>query len=154
MDKDKKCYQHILAAIDLSEDSDMVIRKAENLAKVLNIPLSLIYINNSCNSYTNDSYAYVTLPILVSGCNSLYERNQKENAIKLQNIVNKISYPLTNILSIDGDFTEQMEIVIKELEIDLVCCGHRHDFLSKFMSTTNWLRNKIKIDFLIVPLNS
>lgn len=149
MDKNNKGYQHILVAIDLTSDSKIVIDHAIKLANALNTPLSLIYVNNS-----NESYTYMSAPRLVIDLKTLQDRNRKEIKIKLQQIVNDTVYPLTNVLCLDGDFTEQIKIAIKELQIDLVCCGHRHDFLSKFMSTTSGLRNKIKIDLLIIPLDS
>lgn len=137
-------YQHILVAIDLSEDSKLLVDKAVSLAKPLNADISFIHIDvNYAELYTG------LIDInLAETQHQAIEASQQQ----LQHLAEHADFPIKHTLVGSGDLSNELCDTIKEFNIDLVVCGHHQDFWSKLLSSTRQLINCSPVDMLVVPL--
>lgn len=138
-------YNHLLVAIDLSPDSEILIKKAVDIAKASNAKLSLIHVGLNYSDLYSD--------LLDLSIARMKQDDPDQSHVALKGLAGKIDYPITHILSANGDFIQVLNDVIKKYEADLVVCGHHHDFWSNLMSSAKQLISSLKIDTLIVPLH-
>ncbi|WP_028865352.1 universal stress protein [Psychromonas aquimarina] len=139
-------YKHILVAVDLSESSGIVIAKAVSLAKSFNARLSLIYVDiDYAAHYTGLSYAEFNK---LETCGPADESLHKE----MQMLADKTEYPVANCLCVTGDLNKKLNETIKNLNADLLVCGHHHDFWSRLLSSVRKLLNTSVTDLLIIQL--
>jgi universal stress protein A len=139
-------YQHMLVAIDLSEDSKQVIDKAVALARPLNAKISFIHIDvNYSELYTG----LIDINLADTQQDSM-EASQKQ----LEELAKYAHYPIHHTLVGSGDLTIELCDTIKQFNIDLVVCGHHQDFWSKLISSTRQFLNCTPVDLLVVPLCS
>ncbi|OEF30019.1 universal stress protein [Vibrio rumoiensis] len=137
-------YKHILVAVDLSEDSTILIKKASKLAQACNAQLSLIHIDvNFTDMYTG----FMEINFAETQ-NAMLESAQK----KIKTLVEEIDFPITETIVSSGDLCNEISHSIETLHVDLVICGHHKDFWSKLLSTSRQLINNAAVDMLIVPL--
>ncbi|MBY3790228.1 universal stress protein [Photobacterium carnosum] len=137
-------YKHILAAIDLSEDSAYLVNKAAKLAQSLDAKLSLVHIDVD--------YADLYTGLIDINLAEMHERAESDAQNRLHELANNASYPVTHTLVGSGDLSEEICGAIKDLNVDLVICGHHQDFWSKILSSTRQLISRTPVDLLIVPL--
>jgi len=126
-------YKHILVAVDLSQSSQIVIDKAISLAKGANCKLSFVFVD--VDKVVLAQKEKMTL--------------QKE----LQTLVDQSDYPITDTLVVIGDLHIKLSGIVKEMDIDLVVCGHHHTFLSRLFSSVPKLANAVETDLLVVYLD-
>ena len=138
-------YQHILVAIDLSEDSKLLVEKAVALAKPLNAAVSFVHIDvNYAELYTG------LIDInLAETQHQAIEASQKQ----LQVLAEHADFPIKHTLVGSGDLSNELCDTISEFNIDLVICGHHQDFWSKIISYSRHLINKSPVDILVVPIH-
>ena len=138
-------YQHILVAVDLSEDSKTLVDKAISLAKPLGAEVSFIHIDvNYAELYTG------LIDInLAETQHQAIEASQQQ----LQKFAEHANYPIKHTLVGSGDLGNELCDTIKEFNIDIVVCGHHQDFWSKLLSSTRQLINCSPVDMLVVPLS-
>lgn len=137
-------YKHILVAVDLSEDSEVLAKKAAELACALNAKLSLVHIDvNFTDMYTG----FMEINFAETQ-NAMLEAAQA----KIQTLVQALDYPVSEIIVSSGDLCNEIRNAIKQINIDLVVCGHHKDFWSKLLSTSRQMINDSPVDMLIVPL--
>ena len=117
-------YKHILIAVDLSPESQLLVDKAVSLARPYDAKISLIHV----------------------------ERISEETHTALKELSTNAGYPISETLSGSGDLGQVLVDAIKKYDVDLVVCGHHQDFWSKLMSSARQLINTVHIDMLIVPL--
>ena len=137
-------YKHIIAAIDLSEDSVYLVDKAAKLAKSLGAKLSLVHIDVD--------YADLYTGLIDINLAEMHERAESDAQNRLHELAHNAGYPVTHTLVGSGDLSEEICIAIKDLNVDLVICGHHQDFWSKILSSTRQLISRTPVDLLIVPL--
>lgn len=137
-------YKHIVVAVDLGDQSEVLVNKAAKLAKALEAELSLIHVDVNYN----EIYAGL---IDVNLAENQAIANKSSHA-KLQALAEKLDYPVKELLIGRGDLAEQLSESIKERGYDLVVCGHHHDFWGKLLSNTRHLVHDMPIELLIVPL--
>lgn len=138
-------YNHILVAVDLSESSEKLIEKAVSIAKISNAKLSLIFVDV-------DNISYVGLTsIEMSPIPSTKERITARQE-ELQKFVERTDYPIENAIVEVGILASELSTTIEEKKIDLLVCGHHHDFWSRLLSSVNKIINSIVADLLIVYL--
>lgn len=125
-------YQHILVAVDLTPSSQVVIDKAISLAKGTNCKVSFVFVD----------------------VNSVFIAPREEHKIEheLQVLAKKSGYPITDTLVVMGDLHIKLSGVVKKMGIDLVVCGHHHNFLSRLFSSVPKLANAVEADLLVVYL--
>ncbi len=82
----------------------------------------------------------------------MQKRISEETHTALKGLSEAAGYPISETLSGSGDLGQVLVDAIKKYDVDLVVCGHHHDFWSKLMSSARQLINTVHIDMLIVPL--
>ncbi|USD65226.1 universal stress protein [Vibrio sp. SCSIO 43136] len=137
-------YQHILVAIDLSEDSKILIDKAVSLAKPLDAAVSFIHIDVN--------YAELYTGLIDINLAETQHQNIETSQKQLQALADHAEYPIKHTLVGSGDLSGELQQAIKELEVDMLVCGHHQDFWSKLLSSTRQLINSSPVDLLVVPL--
>ncbi|MFV9067088.1 universal stress protein [Serratia fonticola] len=118
-------YQHIAIATDLSDDAELLVRKGSELAGALQAKLSLIYIDEQANHYSEFG-------------SGEFNYTDKTFTERVKNMLNAIQ--------------QQAEYPISEKGIDLVIFGHHHDMWSRLVSSTRRTINHIAVDMLVVPI--
>lgn len=139
-------YKHILVAVDLSAESNLLVKKAVSIAELYHAKVSLIHAD------INYSSLYTGL-IDANFCDT-QQRISEETCNALTNLAKQAKYPITEILSSSGELSKMVVDAINTHKIDLLVCGHHQDFWSKLMSSARQLINHIEVDILIVPIRS
>lgn len=138
-------YQHILVAVDLSEESDILIKKAVGIAKRHQAKLSIIHVDvNFSDLYTG---------LVDVNMSSMQEEMSNESHQALLQFADNADYPISERLSGNGDLVQALSDAIKKYNVDLLVAGHHQDFWSKLMSSTRQVMNNISVDMLVVPLS-
>ncbi|MDP8162343.1 universal stress protein [Phocoenobacter skyensis] len=137
-------YKHILVAVDLSEESLILLRKGEQVAKACNAKLSMIHVDvNFSDLYTG----------LIDINMATVQDNVVEETIQVLNeLSGQVEYPVSERLSGTGDFSQVLQDAVDEYDVDLLITGHHQDFWSKLVSSTRQVMNSISVDILVVPL--
>ncbi|GGK24954.1 universal stress protein [Aliivibrio fischeri] len=138
-------YQHILVAVDLTEESKALVSKAVGLAKALDAKVSFIHIDVS----------YAELYTGLIDINLAETQHQAMEASKeaMKHLVEFADYPIHKTLVSSGDLSNELTEAIENLDVNLVVCvcGHHQDFWSKLLSSTRQVINTCPIDVLVVP---
>ena len=138
-------YKHVLVAVDLSEESLVLLRKGANIAEKFGAKLSLIHVDvNFSDLYTG---------LIDINMSSVQDSVIAETSKALNDLAGQITYPVTEKLNGTGDFSQVLEEAVDKHDVDLLITGHHQDFWSKFMSSTRQLMNSVKVDMLVVPLD-
>ncbi|WP_288234325.1 universal stress protein [uncultured Haemophilus sp.] len=131
-------YKHILVAVDLSEESLVLLRKGAGLAEKCGAKLSVIHVDvNFSDLYTG----------LIDINMSAVQDNVSVETTKA------LDYPVSEKLNGTGDFSQVIEEAVAKYGVDLLITGHHQDFWSKFMSSTRQVMNSVTVDMLVVPLD-
>lgn len=137
-------YKHILVAVELSNESDALIDKAAIIAKQFHADVSLIYIDSAHGEiYSN-----------------LFDLNKPEDRGNVSDTTNtyfaqfiqRSEVPVKYALVGTGNISSKLPDVIDKYDIDLLICGHHHDFISQIISTSRQLINKSSVDILVQPI--
>ncbi|AWK40132.1 universal stress protein UspA [Photorhabdus laumondii subsp. laumondii] len=137
-------YKHILVAVDLSPESQVLVRKAVSMAKPDNAKVSLIHVDvNYSDLYTG---------LIDVNLGDMQQRISEETRSALKALSADSAYDIQETLSGSGDLGQVLVDAIKKYGIDMVVCGHHQDFWSKLMSSARQLINTVHVDMLIVPL--
>ncbi len=137
-------YKHILVAVDLSPESQLLVKKAVSLAQPYKANLSLIHVDVS--------YTELYTGLIDANLGYTQKHVSRESYLALQTFSAAADYPVSEILNGRGDLAEVLEDAVKKYDVDLVVCGHHQDLWSKLMSSARQLINTLHIDILIVPL--
>lgn len=138
------CYKHILVAVDLSEDSKVLVERAVALATPLQAKVSLIHIDIN--------YAELYTGLIDINLAETQNRATEEAHSALQKMVDDANFPITRALVSSGDLGDELSEATASMEVDLVVCGHHHDFWSKFLSSSSQLINSAPVDVLVIPI--
>ena len=138
-------YKHILVAVDLSEESLVLLRKGANIAEKFGAKLSLIHVDVN--------FADLDTGLIDINRSSVQDSVIAETSKALNDLAGQITYPVTEKLNGTGDFSQVLEEAVDKHDVDLLITGHHQDFWSKFMSSTRQLMNSVKVDMLVVPLD-
>ena len=137
-------YKHILVAVDLSEESLILLRKGAKLATQNGAKLSVIHVDvNFSDLYTG---------LIDINMSSIQDSVSDETLKALDELAAKVEYPVSERLNGSGDFSQVLEDAVEKYHIDLLVTGHHQDFWSKFMSSTRQVMNNVSVDMLVVPL--
>lgn len=142
-------YKNILVAVDLSESSNIIIRKTISIAKITDAKVSFVFVdfpdkfNNTALSY--DEFQFITSePDL-----SLAKKHRQQ----LQDLADQTDYQIENCFYLTGDIANKLQEEVKELNADLLVCGHHeHNFWSSFLSSTPKIVSSSTTDLFIVQL--
>ena len=137
-------YKHILVAVDLSPESNVLVQKAVSMAKPYNAKVSLIHVDvNYSDLYTG---------LIDVNLGDMQQRITDETRNALKDLSDNSGYEIQETLSGSGDLGQVLVDAIKKYDMDLVVCGHHQDFWGKLMSSARQLINTVHVDMLIVPL--
>ncbi|MDG6882542.1 Universal stress protein A homolog [Phocoenobacter uteri] len=137
-------YKHVLVAVDLSEESLVLLRKGAEVAKACNAKLSIIHVDvNFSDLYTG---------LIDINMTSVQDNVVEETIQVLTELSEKVDYPVTERLSGMGDFSQVLQDAVDEYNVDLLITGHHQDFWSKLVSSTRQVMNALSVDMLVVPL--
>ncbi|WP_386695544.1 universal stress protein UspA [Lonepinella sp. MS14435] len=137
-------YKHILVAVDLSDESPRLLKKAVSIAERHNAKLSIIHVDvNFSDLYTG---------LIDVNMSSMQDRISSETQQALLQLADQAGYPISEKLSGSGDLGQVLADAIEQYSVDLLVTGHHQDFWSKLMSSTRQLMNVVTIDMLVVPL--
>ncbi|MGJ8580904.1 MAG: universal stress protein [Psychromonas sp.] len=139
-------YNHILVAVDFEEDNQQVIDKAIHLAKPLQAKLSLIHVNQIVGELGFSGLMDLDL----AGLSSYYDMNELSE--KINQLAQRIDYKVTHKYVVNGDIKHSLEEPVRTAGIDLIVCGHHHDFWSRLIPTVGGLVNTSPVDLLVVAL--
>lgn len=137
-------YKHILVAIDLSDDSHVLVSKAAQLAKSLDAKLSLIHIDVN--------YAELYTGLIDINLSEAQHKMADDAQKQLHSLAAKADYPVSHTLVGSGDLSDEICHAINDIDVELVVCGHHQDFWSKILSSAKQLINRTPVDLLMVPL--
>ncbi len=137
-------YQHILVALELSEESKVLIERADSMAKLYNADVSFIHIDGT----HGEIYPEIT-DLKENDTATPLNQEKMEQLYQLQNY---LDHPLKKLLVGTGDLSDKLNDVIQEHNVDLLLCGHHADFWSKIVSYSRSLINRSPIDILVVPI--
>lgn len=139
------CYQHILVALELSEDSNKVlINKAIALAKAVNAEVSFIHIDGTLGEIYPELMDIQEHP----GDKPLNEYSNEQ----LHNVQQYTDYPIKHFLVGTGTLGDKLGGIINDYGFDILICGHHHKFWSHIVSYSRNVINKSPIDILVVPI--
>lgn len=137
-------YKHILVAVDLSPESQLLVSRAVSLAKPYDAKVSLIHVElNQTGLYTG---------LIEAELGYTQERISYEMFQGLKALASGAGYPINETLNGRGDLAQVLGDAVKKYQADVVVCGHHHDFWSRLMSSARQLINTVHVDLLIVPL--
>lgn len=139
-------YQHILAAVDLSGESDDVLKKALTQAKANQAKLTVIYVVEPL------SFAYGgDLPLDLSG---IQAEITEQAELRLNKLVAAYSVKAKPIVC-TGRPDREIHRVVDEEKIDLVVIGShgRHGWKLLLGSTANAVLHGSTVDVLAVRVN-
>ncbi|MCE0493897.1 universal stress protein [Vibrio salinus] len=139
------CYQHILVALELSEDSNKVlINKATDLAESVNAEVSFIHIDGTLGEI---------YPELMDIQEHPDDRPLNEYSNEQLHLVQKhTDFPIKHFLVGTGELADKLGEVIGEYGFDVLICGHHHTFWSNIVSYSRKVINKSPIDIIVVPV--
>ncbi len=137
-------YKHILVAIDLSDESKILIDKAVSLAKPLDAEVSFIHIDVN--------YAELYTGLIDINLADTQHQAMEASKQQLQELANYADFPIKHTLVGSGDLSNEMTDTINDKNVDLLICGHHQDFWSKLLSSTRQLINVTPVDLLVIPL--
>lgn len=141
-------YRHILVAVDFDKDNKEVIDKGVMLAKPLQAKLSLIHVNQQI---IGASGFVGMIDIDLAGLEPADSISVELNK-KLDTLAADIDYPIAHKFVVDGDISHSMEGPVEEAGIDLIVCGHHHNFWSRLFPSVGGLVHTSPVDLLIVSL--
>lgn len=139
-------YKHILVAVDLSADSEVLVQKGAALAAPLGAKLSLIHIDVN--------YAQLYTGLIDINMVDVRHRMAEEAQAQLNVLAKQSGVSVTHTFVGSGDLADEITDSISNFGIDLVICGHHQDFWSTLISSAKQLINRTPVDMLMVPLPS
>ena len=139
-------YQHILVAVDLSDESKLLVDKAVKLASRIEAKVSFIHIDVN--------YAELYTGLIDINMAEAQHQAMESSLEQLGKLAAYAGYPITHTLVGSGDLSSELRETIAEYHVDLLVCGHHQDFWSKLLSSTRQMINCSPIDMLVVPLRN
>lgn len=137
-------YQHILVAIELSQDTNILIDRATFFAKKLDADLSFVYIDGTHGEI---------YPELVDIKQTNEELPFNDEALKqLNEFESYANHTIKHVFVGTGDLTNKLQETVEAYKVDFLICGHHHDFWSKIISHSKQLIDKSPVDILVVPI--
>lgn len=137
-------YKHILVALELTEESKVLVDKAIYLAKLTNAELSFIHIDGS----HGEIYPEV-VDLQTETNHPPFGEHMIEHVREFESYS---SLPIKHILLGTGDLADKLSATIESNNVDLLLCGHHHDFWSKIVSYSKHLVDASPVDILVVPI--
>ncbi|EGA65171.1 universal stress protein [Vibrio brasiliensis] len=137
-------YKHILVALELTDESKVLIDKATYLAKLTNAEVSFIHIDGS--------HGEIYPEVVDLQADTNHPPFGEHTIEQIRAFESYSSVPVKRILMGTGDLADKLAATIEENDVDLLLCGHHHDFWSKIVSYSKHLVDSSPVDILVVPI--
>jgi len=137
-------YKHILFATDLTEDTDYLIEKVQNVCRLTHAALSLIHVVEPLPGY---SYAYL-------GIEDIEGQLIDEAKRTMEKLGAKLTVAQANQFVEVGPTKTKILQIAEEKNVDMIICGShgRHGLSLLLGSTANAILHGAKCDVLTVRL--
>ncbi|MFP2504349.1 universal stress protein UspC [Buttiauxella gaviniae] len=137
-------YQHILVAVAISPESQILVEKAVSIARPVNGKISLITLASDPELYNQ-----FAAPMM----ENLRELMLEETQLFIDDLVKKANYPITETVIATGELSEHILAICNKGSVDLVICGnHNQSFFSKIICSAKAVVASSQVDVLLVPL--
>ncbi|MGB3256156.1 universal stress protein UspC [Buttiauxella gaviniae] len=137
-------YQHILVAVAISPESQLLVEKAVSIARPVNGKISLITLASDPELYNQ-----FAAPMM----ENLRELMLEETQLFIDELVKKANYPITETVIATGELSEHILAICNKGSVDLVICGnHNQSFFSKIICSAKAVVASSQVDVLLVPL--
>ncbi len=137
-------YQHILVAVAISPESQILVEKAVSIARPVNGKISLITLASDPELYNQ-----FAAPMM----ENLRELMLEETQLFIDELVKKANYPITETVIATGELSEHILAICSKGSVDLVICGnHNQSFFSKIICSAKAVVASSQVDVLLVPL--
>lgn len=140
-------YSNILVAVDLSQDSDIILDKARNLAKQYEAQLSMIHVMEPIAV----GYAVEVSSLDIEG---LHEEASKQARASLVTMGSNIGIPEHRLHTVLGQPAREIKELAENINADLIIMGGhgRHGWELLFGSTSTGVSHGVECDLLIVRI--
>ncbi len=144
-------YQHILVALELTEENKVLINKAVAMADTFGADISLIHVDGAVGEIYPE-----LLDIQQNPDQKPLNHHGNEQLHQLQKQLSETypNFPIKHFWVGTGNLSSKLKRMIETHDYDLLICGHHHDFWSGIVSYSRELINKSPVDILVVPLPS
>lgn len=141
-------YKNILIAVDLSQDSALIIDKARNLAKQYDAQLSMVHVIEPIAV----GYAVEVTSVDIEG---LHEEVTNQAKSSLTEMGTNIGIPEARLHTVLGQPAREIRELAKEIKADLIVMGGhgRHGWELMFGSTSSSVTHGAGCDLLIVHID-
>lgn len=141
-------YKNMLVAVDFDNGTVDVLNRAVSLAKSIAAKVSLVHVNNRVN---DDAIYNGLIDMELSAIEPNHPMSAELNK-KLDDVMRDIDYPIAHRYVINGNLTYDLKDLVKEVNVDLIVCGHHQHFWSRMKPSAGGLMNVSPVDLLIVSL--
>lgn len=140
-------YQNILVAVDLTDESPMVLNKALDLAKQYDAKISMVHVIEPIAI----GYAVEVSSIDIEG---LHEEASRQAKQSLEELGEDVGIPSERLYNLLGNPGREIRELAKKIEADLVVLGGhaRHGWEVLFGSTSTEVSHGIQCDMLVVRI--
>jgi len=140
-------YKNILVAVDLSDDSAMILDKAREVAKLYDAELSMVHVMEPIAV----GYALEVTSVDIEGLHAEATRHARSALLGLGTNVGIPPHRLHNLL---GQPAREIRALAKEINADLIILGGhgKHGFDLLFGSTSSGVTHGASCDLLIVRI--
>lgn len=148
MTKSPLPYQHILVAIDLSDNTEHIVKRAQDIAQASNATLSLIHVM----AHTPMAYGgEFSIPIDAE----LEAALTQEAQTQLKRLAKKYGIPISSAFLKEGSVKTAVTCLAREIQADLIVVGsHGHHGLSALIgSQANAILHAAECDVWMVYIN-
>lgn len=140
-------YLNILVAVDLTEESNMVIDKARKLAKLYGGELSLVHVMEPIAV----GYAVEVTSVDIEGLHAEAAKHARNGLLSLGG---NLDIPQSHLYNLLGQPSREIRELAKEIKADLIVMGGhgKHGWELLFGSTSSGVTHGTTCDLLIVRL--
>lgn len=142
-------YKNILVAVDLSQDSAMILDKARSIAKQYDAQLNMVHVIEPIAV----GYAVEVTSVDIEG---LHEEVTKQAKSNLKEMGTNIGIEEHRLHTLLGQPAREIRELAKEIDADLIIMGGhgRHGWELLFGSTSSSVTHGTACDLLIVHIDS
>ncbi|CAI1113270.1 universal stress protein [Serratia quinivorans] len=140
-------YKNILVALDLKDNNKKLLDRALSLSSATQAKLYVVHVGVDVGELYSG--------VVINHLDNFQTRVINDDVSLLKQFLNDGGYdtsPIVEALEVVGDFNREIEKILFDKHIELLICGHRHNFLSRLMPTSRHLINNAKTDVLLVSL--
>ena len=140
-------YKNILVAVDLSDDSPLILDKARHMAKMYDAELSLVHVMEPIAV----GYAVEVTSVDIESLHSQAAKFARDSLLEMGDNIGIPAHRLHNLL---GQPAREIRELAKTIEADLIVMGGhgKHGWELLFGSTSSGVTHGASCDLLIVRI--